>query len=156
MHHGIATHPPAAAFLLVEATLLVNDLTAGDGGQQLPEVAAIDKLSELAASGALVQTPQNAQRDVFLVAHPAGRRTKTRASQLDQLAIVPLPQKTRGIFIAGLELSKPEVTGSSTGMVDLRPKSQIESTCAKKRARWPYACRASDRFNDLRLEMTSR
>src|SRR5687768_11585260 len=41
--------------------------------------------------------------------------TETCASQLDQLAIVPLPQKARGILITGLKSSEPARNSLVTG-----------------------------------------
>src|SRR5688572_19335622 len=107
VEHGIATDPAAATLSLLEQALLVDHFADGDGGQQLPELLTIDHGGELAFGGALVQTTQNAQRDVLLVRDPPGRLTETRAGQLDQLAIVPLPQKTRGVLIAGLKFPEP-------------------------------------------------
>jgi hypothetical protein len=110
---------------------LVNNFTARDGGQELPEFLAIDKGSKLTAGRALAEASHNTLRDVFLVYHSARRRTQTRASQIDQLAIVSLPQKTRGFFIARFESPEPVRNRLVTRHVRPPPKGQVESTCAK-------------------------
>jgi hypothetical protein len=91
LEHRVATDAAAATLLFLQQALVVDHFADGDGGQQLPERLTIDHSAELAASGAVVQTTQNAQRDVLLVRHPPGCLTEACASQLDQLAIVPLP-----------------------------------------------------------------
>jgi hypothetical protein len=53
------------------------------------------------------QAPHDGERNVFLIAHSPGRSAKPRAGQCDQLAIVPLPQPTCRLPIAGLELLEP-------------------------------------------------
>jgi hypothetical protein len=93
--------------LIVQEALAVNHLTARNGGQQLPKLAPIHQGRELASDGAVAKAVHNAQRDVFLVGHPTRSRAEPSAGQLDQLAIVPLPQKASGVFIAGLESPKP-------------------------------------------------
>jgi hypothetical protein len=129
LQHGVAANPSAAAFLLGEVALVVDHLTDGNGGQKLPELLAIDQRGELAARGAVAETPHHAQCDVFLVAHPPGRRCELLASQLDQLLVVPLPQRVSGLLTAGFELPDPVRNCSVVGHNRPRPKIEIELTC---------------------------
>jgi hypothetical protein len=61
----------------------------------------------VAARGTIVQTPQDAERNIFLIDYPAGRRPESYPGQLDQLAIISLPQLKCRTLIAGLELPEP-------------------------------------------------
>jgi hypothetical protein len=103
----LARDGATAAFFTVLVCELFEGLVGGDHDQQPPQAVAVIKLREPPSVHCLKEAVESVLHHVFFIGAAGASVAHLLAGQLDQLAIVPLPQRLGGGRIALFECRDP-------------------------------------------------